>query len=65
MPQIVINVTGPEALRLQAVVTRLQGSPASAEDVRQYVIKRLKRLVLQTEQEAYIAAHAPQPFDPT
>ena len=67
MPSMTITTTAPQAQRLMDAFKLFTNNPdATQEDLRQWVIGTLKRLVAEQERriaEATIAQ--PAPFDPT
>lgn len=65
MAAITFNVTAQEAQRILNAVTKVNGSTASNEDARQFIIQRVKRFVLETERENYLSSYTEDPFNPT
>ena len=67
MPTISFNVTAAEATRIQTAVGKVTGLPgaATAEQSRQFIIGSVKKFVLETEREDYLAQHSPVPLEPT
>jgi hypothetical protein len=67
MPTISFTVTAQEAGRIQDAVGKLTGLPgaATAEQSRQFIIQKVKNLVLETERENYFVAHTPTSIEPT
>lgn len=79
MPAITITATAAQATRACAALGKAQGlkdnavppqpRPATAEELRQFIIGRVRQLVFDVEgkalAEAAVAAAQPAPFDPT
>lgn len=66
MPSITINVTDEEAARIQSAVGKLSGlpGPATPAQSKQFIIQGIKKMVLEVEREAHLAAHVPNPIEP-
>lgn len=69
MPSLTINFTAPQAARIQQAFARRAEKPDyDMDDLKQWVIKRVKDVVLDEERDAAIRAvqnsHQDAPFDP-
>ena len=70
MPSLTITFTAQQATRIQgAFASRLNKPAPDMNDLKQWVIKQVKDVVLDEERDTAIRAvqqsHVPTPFDPT
>lgn len=65
MPQIVIELTGPQVLRLQAAWEKQFGVSPTLTDVRAHLVRELKSIVATSERRTAEEAISIPPFDPS
>lgn len=66
MPSITITTDNGQATRLVTAFRAMTGDPTAGEaEIKLWLIKNLRRIVIDHERQQAISAVTTQPFDPT